>query len=140
MFSRQKDNYSYLLKVSFNGKIITWKLNNRTDLGKVLLEIFTYHNLLHSCLIKLEIMHCNNWELKCPYHIIKVLRSNSAKNSYLRSKLRRYFYTFKPVPGPWGFLPKINDYDKSKYISPQDYEDLIYKNKKKKKKKCLSTH
>jgi hypothetical protein len=82
-------------------------------------------------------MHCNNWELKCPYHIIKVLRSNSAKNSYLRSKLRRYFYTFKPVPGPWGFLPKINDYDKSKYISPQDYEDLIYKNKKKKKKKMF---
>ena len=68
-------------------------------------------------------MHCNRWELKCPYHILQELRSTNPKGYYLRSKLRKYFYTFKPVPGPWDFWPNIKDYNKSKYISPQDFEN-----------------
>ena len=49
---------------------------------------------LSSSIIKLEVMHCENWELKCPKHILEELRSTNPKGSHIRSKLRKFFNKF----------------------------------------------
>lgn len=101
IYSTQIDNYSYLLKVNVNDTYVgAFKLTNQYDWGVGLMDIFSFHNVLSSSIIKLEVMHCENWELKCPKHLLLELRSTNPKGSHIRSKLRKYFYKFKPVPGP----------------------------------------
>jgi hypothetical protein len=133
-----KPNHSYLLLIYVNNVFIT------TD-RLIKMEI-TSKNIINnlpsycseSSIIQLKLMHCLTWEEKCPINIMNFLNSTTAKNYLLRSKLRKFFNKYKQVPTGYGVYTKFSNYDESKYISPFDYQDLVwlkYSRKKQNKKK-----
>ena len=85
LYSRKLPDHSYLLKKSC--EFVTNAIS---------------YDCSKSSTIKFTLMHCFIWEEKCPYNIMKFLRSTKAKGSLVRSKLKNYFHKFKPVPGPFG--------------------------------------
>lgn len=102
LYSRKLPDHSYLLVVTVNNVVITThKLVDIKKSCEFVTNAISY-DCSKSSTIKFTLMHCFIWEEKCPYNIMKFLRSTKAKGSLVRSKLKNYFHKFKPVPGPFG--------------------------------------
>jgi len=119
-----KPDHSYLLLIFVNDVFIT------TD-RLITMEITSENiiknlpsNCSDTCIIQFKLMHCLTWEEKCPINIMNFLNCTTAKNSLLRSKLRKFFKKYKQLPIGYGLYAEFSNYDKSKFISPSDFQSL----------------
>ena len=138
LFCRKSPGNAYLLVVTVNDRLITTnKLLKRKesclDITSMILK-----RCSESSIIKFELMDCVIWQEKCPFHFLAELENKEeSKGSLKRSKLRKFFYKYKPVSLGFGLWPDIfiDPRVKSKYISPQDYYGFYEPKKKNKTKK-----